>query len=79
MMGDKMVAATWSESGKVYVWDLTRPFTAVNDSAVMSAYTRNQESPPSIYSFAGHQVEGFAMDWSNTKKGLYMYFTGIQA
>ncbi|XP_064646877.1 glutamate-rich WD repeat-containing protein 1-like [Lineus longissimus] len=69
MMGDKMIAATWSETGKVYLWDLTRPFTAVNDSAVMSAYTRNRESPSSIYSFAGHQVEGFALDWSKTNPG----------
>lgn len=68
-VGDKHLAATWSETGKVYIWDLTRPLNAVNDSSIMAVYTRNEESPPPIFKFAGHQVEGFAVDWSKTSPG----------
>ncbi len=68
-VGDKTLAASWSEQGKVHVWDLSRPLQAVNDSQVMASYTRNQESPPAIYTFKGHQSEGFAMDWSTSKPG----------
>ncbi|XP_013381956.1 glutamate-rich WD repeat-containing protein 1 [Lingula anatina] len=68
-VGDKSIAASWSEMGKVHIWDLSRPLSAVNDSSVMSIYTRNQESPPPLYTFGGHQVEGFAMDWSSTEPG----------
>ena len=65
----KQLAATWSELGKVYIWDLTRPLQAVNDSNEMATYTRNEESPAAIFTFAGHQTEGFAMDWSKTTAG----------
>ena len=66
------MAATWSELGKVHIWDLTRPLQAVNDSNEMATYTRNMESPPAIFTFAGHQTEGFAMDWSTTTAGKFL-------
>ncbi len=65
----KQLAASWSELGKVHIWDLTRPLEAVNDSSEMATYTRNQESPPPVFTFTGHQTEGFAMDWSKTTPG----------
>ncbi|KAI0207134.1 Glutamate-rich WD repeat-containing protein 1 [Lamellibrachia satsuma] len=68
-MGEKTLAATWADTGKVHIWDLSRPLNAVNDSNIMSAYTRNQESPTALFTFAGHQVEGFAMDWCPTMPG----------
>lgn len=68
-IGEKHVAATWSEKGKVHIWDLTRPLNAVNDSNIMSTYVRNEESPPPMFTFKGHQVEGFAIDWSPTTQG----------
>ena len=69
-----MLAATWSDRGKVHIWDLTRPLLAVNDSSVMAEYTRNEESPSPVFTFSGHQVEGFALDWAKTtpgRKALY--------
>ncbi|KAA0190980.1 Glutamate-rich WD repeat containing [Fasciolopsis buskii] len=58
-------AASWSELGKVFIWDLTRPLTAVNDSAVMTEYARRNESPAPVFAFKGHRNEGFALDWSS--------------
>ncbi|XP_033753509.1 glutamate-rich WD repeat-containing protein 1-like [Pecten maximus] len=68
-IGDKSIAASWSEVGKVYIWDLTRPLQAVNDSNIMAVYTRNEESPPPVFSFSGHQTEGYALDWSPMSPG----------
>jgi len=68
-IGDKQIAASWSEQGGVFVWDLSRPLQAVNDSQIMATYTRNQETPSALYKFTGHQSEGFAMDWSSTVQG----------
>ncbi len=69
VIGDKHFASTWSETGRVHIWDLTRPLQAVNDSATMATYTRNSESPPPVFTFSGHQVEGYAMDWCPTTVG----------
>ncbi|KAL5018367.1 hypothetical protein ScPMuIL_004089 [Solemya velum] len=68
-VGETSLAATWSEKGSVYIWDLTRPLSAVNDPSIMAAYTRTEESPAPIFTFKGHQVEGFAIDWSPTTAG----------
>ncbi|XP_074648374.1 glutamate-rich WD repeat-containing protein 1-like [Tubulanus polymorphus] len=68
-LGDTNVAATWSETGKVHIWDLSRPFAALDDPTLMSSYTKNLESPEAIYTFTGHLVEGYAMAWSPTVTG----------
>lgn len=57
-MNDRKIAATWSDTGKVHIWDLTRLLHAVNDSSVMAAYVRNQESPKPLFTFTGHMTEG---------------------
>ena len=71
---EKTLAATWADTGKVHIWDLTRPMNAVNDSNIMSAYTRNLESPAALFTFSGHQVEGYAMDWCPMVPGLFPRF-----
>jgi len=69
-VGGRKVAATWSEQGKVFLWDLSRPLAAVDDPAIMSVYTQTEESPAPIYTYKGHQCEGFALDWSPTTPGV---------
>jgi len=70
--GDKSLAASWSDKGKVHVWDLSQPLHAVNDPMVMSTYTKNEESAMQpLFTFSGHQAEGFALDWSKTMSGKF--------
>ncbi|UJR15351.1 hypothetical protein I4U23_002300 [Adineta vaga] len=70
VINDRKIAATWSDTGKVHIWDLSRLIHAVNDSSVMASYTRNQESPKALFTFNGHMTEGFAMDWSPVAPGV---------
>ncbi len=58
MINDRKIAATWSDTGKVHIWDLSRLLHAVNDSSVMATYVRNQESPKPLFTFNGHMTEG---------------------
>lgn len=66
---NKHLAATWSENGHVYIWDLNKPLEAVDDMQKLSTYVRVGDSPPPIFKFRGHQAEGFAIDWSPTIPG----------
>ena len=38
VVGDKPLAASWSETGKVFLWDLTHPLKAVNDPVLLKNY-----------------------------------------
>ncbi|GAB1598056.1 glutamate-rich WD repeat-containing protein 1-like [Argonauta hians] len=62
-------AATWSSNGKVYIWDLLKPYEALNDTEKLSSYIRNCLSPDPIFNFPGHPTEGYALDWSPTTPG----------
>lgn len=70
VVGDRPIAASWSETGKVHLWDITLPLQAVNDHNVMRNYIENKQSPRPLYTFNGHTTEGFALDWSPTTAGV---------
>lgn len=57
------LAASWSELGKVNIWDLTNALKAVTDTKSMAEFVKNDTVSP-VFQFAGHQTEGFAIDWS---------------
>uniref|UniRef100_A0A131Y3H7 Glutamate-rich WD repeat-containing protein 1 n=2 Tax=Ixodes ricinus TaxID=34613 RepID=A0A131Y3H7_IXORI len=69
-VGDKTMAATWSENRKVYLWDLSHPLHVLEHPSAMSNYVRNHEAPKPAFQFAGHLAEGYAVDWSPTKPGV---------
>lgn len=68
-VGDDYLAASWSESGKVHIWDLKKPLQAVNDHKAHAEYMQWEEGPSPLFTFSGHQVEGFALDWCRMKPG----------
>ncbi|XP_026480379.1 glutamate-rich WD repeat-containing protein 1 isoform X2 [Ctenocephalides felis] len=67
-----VLAATWSELGRVNIWDLTKQLATVDDQQMLSKYnkenTGNTCTP--IFTFNGHQQEGYAVDWSKTAPGV---------
>lgn len=64
-IGNKQIAASWSERNSVHLWDLTTQLGAVDNAAMMQQFLRQEQKNASpIFSFSGHLAEGFAMDWS---------------
>lgn len=61
------LSSTWSDTGHVHIWDLTKSFEKLNMAGV--AQHQNADTNKPLFSFGGHQGEGFAMDWSSTVFG----------
>lgn len=62
------MAASWSELGRVHIWNLTEPLLAVDDKEAMVRY-KSGAVPVPLFTFSGHQAEGFGMDWCPTMPG----------
>ncbi|XP_004932951.1 glutamate-rich WD repeat-containing protein 1 [Bombyx mandarina] len=69
---NSVLAASWSELGRVDIWNITQQLQAVDDPVVLERYNLETVSNPvkPIYSFNGHQQEGFALDWCPTESGM---------
>lgn len=65
---ERHIVATWSERGRIHIWDLSQQVICV-DNPKTSAGVYNSKDVQPLFSFDGHQVEGFAMDWSSTVHG----------
>ena len=63
------MAASWSDTGTVYIWDLNEPLEATKNANVLSDYVKRNPQTP-LFKFSGHLKEGFAMDWSPVVPGL---------
>lgn len=68
---ERTIAATWSELGFVHLWDLEEPLKAIEDDKLISKYHKQHEKQPQkpIFSFNGHQCEGYALAWSDVEVG----------
>ena len=60
------IVATWSDLGKVHVWDISG---AIGQLSGSSAASGRQWRPSPAFTFGGHPTEGYAMDWSPKKQG----------
>lgn len=69
-VGERTLAASWSENRRVYLWDLAKPMHVLDHPSAMSSYVRNHEAPKPLFNFGGHLAEGYAVDWSPTKPGV---------
>jgi len=60
------VVATWADTGKVHIWDVSEALQQLSGKATgrSSAWR-----PAPVFTFEGHPMEGFAMDWSSRSEG----------
>jgi len=67
-LADRRIAASWSSVGSVEIWDLTKHFDTLNNNRTNTQHQTVLDVKP-IFSFSGHQTEGYAIDWSPTVPG----------
>lgn len=59
------LAASWADTGKVHIWDLTLLMKGVD-----GPLAPNEKLPTQpLFTFSGHSTEGFSLDWSTTSPG----------
>lgn len=71
------IAASWSDNGRVYVWDIATHLNALgydgdrtaSGESNIGGSTGIQDKP--MFSFRGHGTEGYAMDWSPVTAGRF--------
>lgn len=71
-INSKRFAASWSELGKVFIYDLAKPLGALTggEAALKDYNTQRLDARiKPCASFKGHLTEGFALDWSNVVPG----------
>lgn len=56
----RVVAASWSDTGRVHIWDISGQLAALDGVA------RERIEKP-VFTYEGHKTEGFAVDWSPVK------------
>lgn len=61
------IVASWSESGKVHIWDMTEQMRSVDQP--QQTHQRAPMSVKPVHSVDRHTTEGFAMDWSRLTAG----------
>lgn len=79
VFNDTILAAVWSELGRVSIWDLKSHLTAVENRTTVNVrsvkkknkkpVTKSEETQKPLFTFTGHLQEGFAIDWSSTTPG----------
>ncbi|XP_049956353.1 glutamate-rich WD repeat-containing protein 1 [Schistocerca serialis cubense] len=63
---DLVLTAAWSELGNVSVWNITPQLREVDQPQNDSGTLPGQP----LYTFTGHQSEGFGLDWSSVMPGV---------
>ena len=67
-LGATTVAAAWSETGKVGIYNLTTCLQKLEEPARGKEWYR--ETSPPLFDFKGHLTEGYALNWSPTVPGV---------
>lgn len=58
------IVASWSDTGKVHVFDLSKHIKALD-----MPQAKKLKSPAALFSYTGHKTEGYALDWSPVQAG----------
>ncbi|KRT83281.1 hypothetical protein AMK59_3658 [Oryctes borbonicus] len=70
-INNKVFAASWSELGRVNIWDMTQQLQTVDNELLLQRYNKenkgNNVAP--LFTFSGHLQQGFAIDWCATMPG----------
>lgn len=68
---DTTLAASWSELGRVNIWNLTQQLQLLDNPTELANYNKNNvgNTVMPVFTFSGHQQEGFAVDWSQMMPG----------
>lgn len=71
-MNNQTFAGTWSETGKVFIFNITDQLKAVEDPDLLKTYEDTSQSSlvKPVYVFRGHRTEGYGIDWSPTEPGV---------
>lgn len=69
---DTIFAASWSELGRVNIYNITEQLQAVNDGDILRSYEREGRGDhvKPTFTFSGHQQEGYGIDWSPVASGV---------
>lgn len=71
-VGSTALAASWSELGRVNIWNLNDQLRALENEHTFKAYQKAHdkgENISPIYTFKGHLSEGYGVDWSPLEAG----------
>lgn len=72
-IGNTTLAASWSELGRVSLWNLNEELRSLESPSLLSAYKKKYEKPETaakpIFTFKGHLSEGYGLDWCQTEPG----------
>jgi len=63
------IVASWADTGRVYLWDLTQLVTNVSRPKNRPPVAQSNDKMMPIHCFKGHKDEGYAMDWSPVVQG----------
>jgi ribosome assembly protein RRB1 len=63
------IVSSWSDSGKVHIWDLSSLLSSSETSSSLPRPPASVKQCDPLFTFEGHKDEGFAMDWSSTEAG----------
>ena len=65
-IADKEIAACWCETGRVHIFDLSPSLKSLE----VTGQRQSTKSNP-LHTFARHQIEGYAIDWSSLVTGKF--------
>lgn len=71
-INDVVFVASWSELGRVNVWNISEQIKAVSEPDVLKTYEKEHrgDNIKPAFIFSGHQQEGFGIDWSPIATGV---------
>ncbi|KAJ8938454.1 hypothetical protein NQ314_011491 [Rhamnusium bicolor] len=72
LLNNSVIAASWSELGRVNIWNLTEQLQVLENDQLLSKYNKENKanSITPLFTFNGHHSEGFAIDWCSTMTGV---------